>query len=86
MVLSMTPPTSSQRVNELVWRNVGLAQDARKSADFDLVMHRHYTAFGSTSHDDVAAGLANLYETEMFKSFDDGHPRGARQLRHKPEG
>ena len=77
---------SSQRVNELVGRNVGLAQDAGKSADFDLIMHRHYAAFGSTPHDDVTAGLANLYETEMFKSVCDCHTRGTRQLRHKPEG
>ena len=72
--------------SELIGRNVCLAQDAGKRADFDLVMHRHYATFRSTSHDDVTAGLANLYEPEMLKSFDDGRPRGARQLRHKPEG
>ncbi len=62
-----------------------MAQNAGKRADFDLVMHRHYATFRSTSHDDVTARLANLYETEMFKSFHDVRPRGARQLRHKRE-
>jgi hypothetical protein len=34
----------------------------------------------------VATGLANLFETQTLKCFDDRRSGGARQLRHSPEG
>ena len=76
----------TQRVHELFRRNLCLPQDTRKRSNFDLAMHWHYTAFGSTAHDDVATRLANPYETEMFKGFDNCGPGGTRQLRHALEG
>ena len=77
---------SSQGLGKLVGRNFRLAQDARKRADLDLAAHWHNTTFGSAAHDDVAAGLTNLGETEMLRGFDDCRPGGARQLRHALAG
>ena len=77
---------SSQRAGELVGRNIRLTQDARERADLHLAVHRHHTTVGATPHDDVAARLTNLCETEMLKGFDDCRPGGARQLRHALAG
>lgn len=71
---SSEPGATSQRVNELVGRNVGLAQNAGKRSDFDLTVHRHHTAFGSASHYHVTAGLTNLCKTKMLKGSDDFRP------------
>ena len=77
---------SSESVNEIFGRNVRLAQDAGQRSDFDLAVQRHYTTLGSAPHDDVAAGLSNLRETETLKGFDDRCPGGARQLMHAQGG
>jgi hypothetical protein len=57
----------SQGCDEFVWRYVGLAQNTRKSANLDFAVHRNDTAFGTTPHDDVATGLANLHKPQPFK-------------------
>jgi hypothetical protein len=64
-MMGWTP--SSQGVDELVWRYIGLAQNTGKSADLDFAVHRNDTAFGATPHDDMATGLANFRKPQSFK-------------------
>lgn len=78
--------SSSRYINEIVLRDFGLTQNPRESSDFDLAMHRHHAALWPAPHYNVATGLANPYETQTLKCFDDRRPGGARQLRHSPEG
>jgi len=76
----------SRDIDEIVGRDFGLTQDPRECSDFDLAMHRHHAALCPAPHDYVAAGLANSYETQTLKCFDDRCPGGAGQLRHEREG
>ena len=61
---------TSQTVHELVGRQFCLTQQSCKRPNPDFVVHRHHTALRATPHDDVTAGLANLYEAETLKGFD----------------
>lgn len=53
--------------DEFVCRYVRLTQDPCQSADFDYAMQGDDAAFGTTTHDDVASGLANLLETKALQ-------------------
>lgn len=81
------PCLFSQRIGELVRRNIRLAQDAGQCAHLDLTMHRHYTTFGPTPHDHVASGLTDFSETETFKSLTIDAPevRGSLGINRKAE-
>ena len=72
-------------INEIVGRDFGLTQDSRECSDFDFAMHRNHAALWPAPHDYVATGLANFYETQTLKCFDDRRTGGARQLRHAME-
>jgi len=48
---------------EFVWRNTGLPQDTCQSANLDFAMHGNHTTFQTTTHDDVASGLAEFLKT-----------------------
>jgi|GEM_PF-4967564 len=43
---------------------IGLTQNTSKRASFNFTMHWDDTTFGATSHNDVASGLANFFETK----------------------
>ena len=45
---------------------VSLAEQSRKSSDFDFAMHWNHAAFYTAPHDDVTTGLAKLYEPQTF--------------------
>ena len=74
----------SKCIDELFRRYTPLPEDAGKSANLDLAVHRYYAALGSTPHDDMATGLAKLCETQALEGFYNRRPGGMRQLRHAP--
>ena len=58
-----------------------MPEDSRECSDFDHAMHRHHAALYPAPQDYMAAELANSYETQTLKCFDDRRTGGARQLR-----
>ena len=70
---------------EFVLRYIRLTKHAGQRSNLDFAMQRNDAAFGTSPHDDVAAGLTNLHETQTFKRLDKGCPGNAGQFRHARE-
>ena len=62
-----------------------MTQDTGQCAYFDVAVHRNNAAFRTAAHDDVASGLAKLFEAETFQSPYDGGSGNVRELRHAQE-
>ncbi len=71
--------------DEFICRYVGLTQNTCQRAYFDFAMHGDDTSSGAAAQDDVATGLAQLFESQALQCPYYGSARHVRQLRHTQE-
>ena len=70
-----TTGRTSDSPRELVWRDIGLTQDAGESSELDLAVQRHHATLGTAAHDDGAPRLAYLHKPQALQRLYDERAR-----------
>ena len=76
--------SSLQRLDEILWRDIRLAQQACESTDLQLRVHWDGAPLCVAPHHNVTAALAKLDETQTLQSSLCFRTRNSGQLRHGP--